>query len=275
MLGACGTRPSGSIVVGRPLIVFVGSRIVLKVEGPLLRLPTEAEIASQIDLGTHPNTVRAEVPGAAGNLPTVGLPDQEWEPTGDLRLEGLRVAYHRLAPVDFRAAGTARQHVEWLRTHRFCGACGAETRRDPSHPSLTCTACGQHHFPRVAPAVIVLVQRDAHALLGRSHRFPEGVYSTLAGFVEAGESLEECIHREIEEEVGVTVGNLRYFGSQPHPFPNSLMVGFVADWVSGDIRIDDNELADAQWFHRGALPGLPHRMSIAHALIQDFVDRTK
>ncbi len=140
---------------------------------------------------------------------------------------------------------------------------------------MACTACGQLHFPRIAPAVIVLVQRGREALLARSPRFPPGVYSTLAGFVEPGESLEECVHREIEEEVGVRVENVRYFGSQSHPFPHSLMVGFVADWRSGEIRVDPAEIEDARWFGFDALPRLPHRMSIARALIEDFDARAR
>jgi NAD+ diphosphatase len=139
---------------------------------------------------------------------------------------------------------------------------------------MRCPGCGQLHFPRVAPAVIVLVQRGREILLGRSPHFSPGVYSTLAGFVEPGESLEECVHREIAEEVGVRVTDLRYFGSQPHPFPNSLMVGFVADWLEGEIQIDPREIEDARWFDRESLPELPHPMSIARALIEDFVRRT-
>jgi NAD+ diphosphatase len=143
----------------------------------------------------------------------------------------------------------------------------------PEHEAMECSACGQLHFARVAPAVIVLVERGPEMLLGRSPHFAEGVYSTLAGFVEPGESLEECVHREIEEEVGVRVTHLRYFGSQPHPFPNSLMVGFLADWLSGEIRIDPLEIEDARWFTRSDLPSLPHPMSIARRLIEDFLRR--
>jgi NAD+ diphosphatase len=121
--------------------------------------------------------------------------------------------------------------------------------------------------------VIVLIQREREALLGRSPHFTRGVYSTLAGFVEPGESLEECVHREIFEEVGVRVTNLRYFGSQPHPFPHSLMVGFVADWASGEIRLDPDEMEDARWFTPETIPELPHPMSIARALIEDFIER--
>jgi NAD+ diphosphatase len=189
------------------------------------------------------------------------------------RLDGLRGAFHALDEEDFRAAGAARQRVEWYLTHRFCSRCGARNEPHSDQAAMACPSCRQMHFPRVAPAVIVLVQRGHEALLGRSPHFTPGVYSTLAGFVEPGETLEECVHREIEEEVGVRVGNLRYFASQPHPFPNSLMVGFVAEWTSGEIRVDPSEIEDARWFRYDDLPELPHAMSIARALIEDFVRR--
>jgi len=254
-------------------LAFVGSRIILRIEGTGLRLPRLDELvdavgADELRAARVPSGLDARDGGDA-----FGLADDHPLPDG-FRLDGLRVAYHALDESDFRAAGTARQRVEWYRTHRFCSHCGTATERDPVHESMTCPSCGQRHFPRVAPAVIVLVQRDQEVLLGRSPHFTAGVYSTLAGFVEPGESLEECVHREIEEEVGVRVGNLRYFGSQPHPFPNSLMVGFVADWLDGDIRIDPEEIEDARWFARDELPDVPHPMSIAHALIEDFIDRT-
>jgi len=256
------------------VFAFVGTRLVLRVTPTQPRLPTLAELtevlgAESLEAGRIPGTVRSP----DGPIPAIGLDESVELPDG-FRLDGLRVAYHSLAAVDFRAAGTARQKVEWYRTHRFCSRCGSPNEVSPSGEAMVCPSCAQSHFPRVAPAVIVLVQRGPEALLGRSPHFTEGVYSTLAGFVEAGESLEECVHREIREEVGVTVTNLRYFGSQPHPFPNSLMVGFVADWAGGEIRIDHDEIEDARWFRSDALPDLPHPMSIARALVEDFVTRT-
>jgi len=199
----------------------------------------------------------------------------DFEAPDGFYLAGLRVAFHALSDEEFRAAGAARQRVEWHRTHLFCSVCGTANQMHADQEAMTCPACGHMHFARVTPAVIVLVQRGNEALLGRSHHFTEGVYSTLAGFVEPGETLEECIHREIEEEVGVRVENLRYFGSQPHPFPNSLMVGFVADWAAGEIQIDPAEIEDARWFRHDDLPELPHPMSIARALIEDFVRRVE
>jgi NAD+ diphosphatase len=174
----------------------------------------------------------------------------------------------------FVVAGTALQKVEWLRSHGFCSRCGHVTERHADHEALACTSCGRLHFPRLAPAVIVLIERDREMLLARSPTFPEGVYSTVAGFVEPGESLEQAVHREIREEVGVEVEDVRYFGSQPWPFPHSLMIGFVARWAGGDIRIDADEIEHARWFSADDLPKLPSSMSIARRLVDDFLTRT-
>lgn len=255
------------------VIAFMGSRLLLRSGSDGIRLPTLDEIHASFERHRlDSNRVDVHVRLRGTSIETFGFGEDEVVPDG-FRLDGLRVAYHALDREDFRAAGTARQKVEWHRTTRFCSRCGSPVERDEHHEAMRCMSCGQLHFPRVAPAVIVLVQRGRQALLGRSPRFKEGVYSTLAGFVEPGESLEECIHREIHEEVGVQVTNVRYFGSQPHPFPHSLMVGFVADWRDGEIRIDEDEIEDARWFGPGELPELPHPMSIARALIEDFVRR--
>lgn len=256
-------------------IAFAGSQVLLRQASGGLRLPTHDELHR--DVGSRrleAAAVPTQISRSGGrSLFTFALADDFAAPDG-YRLEGLRDAYHGLSREEFRAAGTARQKVVWHSTHRFCSRCGAVNELHEHHEAMACPACGQLHFARVAPAVIVLVQRGREALLGRSPRFREGVYSTLAGFVEPGETLEECVHREILEEVGVLVTNLRYFGSQPHPFPNSLMIGFTADWLSGEIRADPTEIEAARWFTRDDLPDLPHEMSIARALIEDFRART-
>lgn len=171
----------------------------------------------------------------------------------------------------FLKAGRAKQIVEWNRTHRFCGRCGAETVPGPTEFAKECPRCGMIFYPRLSPAAIVLVRRGDEVLLARSPGFPPGMYSVLAGFVEPGESIEETISREIYEEVGVEVANVRYFGSQPWPFPNSLMLGFIADYASGELRIDPAEIEDAGWYPVGDLPTLPPRVSIARAMIDVFV----
>jgi len=256
-------------------IAVAGSRILLRTAEGEARLPTGAELAAALAPAALPDFAVPVSIGPPGDATAVYALPEGFEPPAGFALEGLRSAYGILPESHFRAAGTARQKVDWYRTHAFCSRCGAPTERAEAHEAMACPSCGQLHFARIAPAAIVLVQRGDEALLARSPRFTPGVYSTLAGFVEPGESLEECVHREIEEEVGVLVENLRYFGSQPHPFPHSLMVGFVADWRAGDICIDPTEIEDARWFRRDALPVLPHPMSIARALIEDFVRRTE
>ena len=171
-------------------------------------------------------------------------------------------------------AGRAVQLVEWVRTHRFCGRCGSPTQEAPGERARRCPSCGLLAFPRLAPAIITLVERDdGRALLGRNARWPTSMYSCLAGFVEPGETLEEAVRREVFEEVGVHVGETRYRRSQPWPFPHSLMVGFSATYEGGDIVCDETEIADAQWFSPGELPLLPGSISIARWLIDDWISR--
>ncbi len=171
-------------------------------------------------------------------------------------------------------AGRAVQVVAWGREHRFCGACGTRTSAVPGRRAVRCPTCQLESFPRLSPAIIVAVERGNEILLARSPHFPEGVHSTLAGFVDPGESVEEAVHREVHEEVGLAITNVRYFASQPWPFPNSLMLGFVADWASGEIDIDGEEIVSADFFAADALPPtFPGRISISQWLLADFLRR--
>ena len=172
------------------------------------------------------------------------------------------------------AAGRAVQLVDWNRNHRYCGRCGAPTEVAAGERARHCPDCGLHAFPRLAPAIITLVRRDdGRALLARNARWPTAMYSCLAGFVEPGESVEDAVRREVREEVGIEVGDLRYFGSQPWPFPHSLMLGFHARYSGGDIEVDGEEIAEALWFAPDELPEIPGRISIARKLIDDWADR--
>ena len=171
----------------------------------------------------------------------------------------------------FALAGRAVQIVEWDRTHRYCGGCGTQTEPAEGERARRCPACGLTAFPRVAPAVIVRITRDDEILLAHGRRFPAAFYSVLAGFVDPGESLEECVAREVREEVGIDVRNLRYFGSQPWPFPHSLMVGFTAEYAGGELEVDPTEIVEARWFRRHELPQIPPSLSIARRLIDSWI----
>ena len=191
----------------------------------------------------------------------------------DTEASPMRQLFGQLTDEEFGIAGRALAITTWDRDHRYCGRCGAETVRSVKERTRTCTRCETPAYPRLSPAVIVLVERDGQCLLARNARTKMPFYSTLAGFVEVGESLEACVHREIREEAGITVRDVRYFASQPWPFTNSLMIGFTATWAAGEIQADPEEIADARWWRPGELPLIPPKLSIAHDLIMDFVRR--
>ncbi|MFO7709442.1 MAG: NAD(+) diphosphatase [Desulfobacterales bacterium] len=185
--------------------------------------------------------------------------------------KGLRGLFGLIEEELVWAAGRAGQLVHWHCNHRFCGTCGKPTEDHPAERAKICPGCGLINHPRVSPAVIVAVVRDRRLLLAHSPRFPSKFYSVIAGFVEPGETLEECVRREVLEEVGIRVDNIRYFGSQPWPFPDSLMVAFTAEYAAGEIRVNPAEIADAGWFPAEALPQIPPPISIARRLIDWFV----
>jgi NAD+ diphosphatase len=202
----------------------------------------------------------------------VELPKGITLPDG-MALEGLRHLYGLLDEDLFWVAARAVQIVDWDRTHQFCGQCGTELRTKTTERAKECSQCGLLHFPRLAPAIIVLVEHGRELLLARSRHFPSNMYSVLAGFVEPGESLEEAVVREIKEEVGLDIKDIRYFGSQPWPFPHSLMIGFTATYAGGEISLEDSEIEDAGWFTVDNLPTIPGKISIARKLIDWFLTK--
>ncbi len=190
--------------------------------------------------------------------------------------KNLRSLYSQLDEQTFWLAGRAVQIIDWDQTSRYCGRCGRETTAQTHDRSKICPDCGLTIYPVLAPAVIVRIQRNTLAgpeiLLARATRFPTSMFSVLAGFVEPGESLEECVEREIFEEVSLTVKNISYFGSQPWPFPHSLMIGFTAEYEAGEVAPDPGELAEAGWFSADTLPGIPPPPSIANRLILSWLE---
>lgn len=184
-----------------------------------------------------------------------------------LQAHGLRAPEPKLPPDLVSLAGIGQMILHWERTSHHCGDCGELLFRLPGEWGKECAGCGNHHFPRIHPCVIGLVVRDEHILLARKPEWVPARYSLVAGFVEFGESLEEAMAREVLEETGIEIGNIRYLGSQSWPFPSQLMCGFVADYRAGEIELRDGELADADWFSLERLPALPPSRSIARHII--------
>ena len=198
---------------------------------------------------------------------------EEAEAPAGMAFQGLRALYGRLEERRYALAGRAAQIVAWDRDHQFCGRCGTASEPVPGERAKRCPRCGLTSFPRLSPAVIVLIERGETILLARGRQFPEGFYGIIAGFVEPGESLEEAVRREVREEVGLEIAEVRYFGSQPWPYPHALMIGFTAAHAGGELRLDERELAEAGWFGVDDLPRVPPKLSIARRLIDAWAAR--
>jgi NAD+ diphosphatase len=203
----------------------------------------------------------------AAEIPAGAIPPDGWRPSPVRELSG-EVPENEMA-----LASYAVRILDYDRSNAFCGRCGAETRSLTTERARICRSCSRIIYPRISPAIIVLIKKGDEILLARSPRFPPGVFSVIAGFNEPGENLEQTVHREVGEEVGITVRNLRYFGSEPWPFPDSLMIGFVADYAGGEIRIDNHEIEAASWFTQDTLPPFPSKTSISRALIDAWTRR--
>lgn len=193
------------------------------------------------------------------------------ENTGHYHLYPLRQSYYILDKETYMLAGKCREMLYWNENTKFCGACGGKMEW-ASDISKRCRNCNKEIWPQIAPAIIVLIRKGDKALLAKSRNFKRDFYSLIAGFVETGESLEDAVKREVMEETGLTIKDIRYFDSQPWPYPNSLMVGFTANYHSGDIILQKEELLDAQWFDASHLPNLPEKLSIARRLIDSWLD---
>lgn len=235
-----------------------------------MAIPSYAQLAA-LGLELDMETYLGDLDGA--DLVAWELSERAEEFPDGWELAGLRSIYGSVDDQLFALAGRAVQLLEWRRNHRFCGRCGEPTDLVDGDRATRCPGCGLFNYPRLSPAVIMTVEREGAVLLAHGVNFAPGVYSCVAGFVEPGESLEEAVAREVREEVGIEVGEVRYFGSQPWPFPNSLMIGFNARYASGEIVLEDAEIGDANWFTPDDLPLLPGKISIARRLIDDWLER--
>ena len=270
-------------------LIFQGYRLLVVKEGAEGRvgLPHRPDGASGLEtavldlplLGSH---YLGYTEGAAGETAvshyiTAAVADDTDPPEG-MGFYGLRQLYGRLPEAYFNIAGRAVQIVDWDRTHQFCGRCATPMTQQRHERAKKCPTCGLIAYPRLSPAIIVAIVRQfedgPRLLLARSHRHPSGMYSVLAGFVEPGETLETAVQREVKEEVGLDITNIRYFGSQPWPFPNSLMLAFTADYADGDIQLEEEEIADANWYTPDNMPLIPPSISIARSLIDWYISNT-
>lgn len=245
-------------------VLFSGNDIILRRSGKSVRLPRLQELL--LDINTpimHIGTIDGD------NCCTLAM-DLEATPQGCKRIN-FRQALKLMSDTEVAAANRARQLLQWDKEHRFCGHCGKPTQMSTHDTSKVCKDCGARFYPRIMPAIIVLVRKGDRILLAHNHKFREGLYSLVAGFVEAGENLEEAVAREVFEETNIKIKNIKYFSSQSWPFPQSLMLGFTAEYDSGELKPDGHELTDAQWFSKEELPLLPSHGSISRKIIDCFL----
>lgn len=246
-------------------IIRCDGKLLMEERGGMLRLPSHVPQGIEAVLGSLTFSIYADdiVYSARDMALTTG------ELPSATTLYGLREAYPRMDENEYRAAGKAMELMHWDSCSRFCGSCGAPMTRS-TEISKFCPRCGREVFAQVSPAIIVLVRRGDEALLVHARNFSRPFFGLVAGFVETGESLEECVRREVMEETSLRVKNIRYAGSQPWPYPNSLMLGFTADYDSGELRFADGELSEGGFFGVDNLPLLPPPPSIARRLIDEW-----
>ena len=245
------------------------------VENPSkIQLPIEAELSRFAESKRwFANRFETYI-GRINNQPcyVIEVADTEIKPEFDNVWRKLRDLLVEIDSDWFSVFARANQTVNWVARSQFCGVCGGKTRRSKHDIAAVCTQCDARFYPHIAPCVIGLVIRGNQCLLSRSHRMQHGYYSTLAGFVEMGENAEESFVREVKEEVGIDITNLRYFGSQAWPFPGQLMIGFIADYLDGEIVLDENEMEDAQWYTKENMPLIPPPQTISGKIIRAFIN---
>jgi NAD+ diphosphatase len=248
---------------------FSSSRLLAKEDKSKFSVPILKNLS---DLQLTP--IRTQYLGIFEGLPchSAELPPDIQAPSG-LTFTDLRPLYFGIDEDIFLLAGRALQIMAWDQTHQFCGRCGQRTESIPGEMAKTCPVCKFMSYPRISPAVIVAVLKDDKILLTRYAQFRGNMRTIIAGFLEPGETLEECVRREVLEEVGLRVKNIKYFGNQPWPFPNSLMIGFTAHYAGGEIKVDGKEIAEADWYTADHTPDVPPKMSISREIIDWFIEQ--
>lgn len=245
--------------------IFKNNQLALSPEGSVPELPTNHSLQKALNRSIYLGTLDGQ-PCYAGELQTELEPSWEWCE--------FRTLYGHISEKLYSLIGHASQIVTWDRAHQFCPTCGAATHPSEQEKCKICPNCGYRSYPRISPSIIVSVTRGDELLMLRSPHFPEGLFSVVAGFVDAGETLEAAVIREVWEETGIRIKNIRYHSNQPWSFPHSLMVGFTAEYASGTLTPCPIEVEAAGWYTAETMPTLPSRSAIARNLIDDFIAAT-
>lgn len=251
--------------------LFDKRRLLVKFSNDKVSIPT-AEDIKVLGLQTEPSLYLGTLDN---HLCFTGYLDSHIELPDQFRFEELRSLFGQIDDYSYLLSGRAVHILDWYQNHRYCGKCGTLNDDKADERAKICPSCGTIVYPTICPAIIVAVEKGDSILLAHAAHFANNMYSVIAGFVEPGETLEDCVKREIKEEVGLEVKNIQYFGSQPWPYPNSLMIGFTAEYVSGNITIDQKEIDDAGWFTVHNLPQLPKSISISRSLIDEFIKKNQ
>ncbi len=253
--------------------VFEGTRLMIKVidnNSEKISIPVYSDIKGHKDLIRNILYI-GKYKGRYCYASEIEASDREQnEESQQFVFEELRALAIVLDEKIFHAAGRAAQLINWDKDHKFCGRCGAVMKNKKDERAKICPQCNLHSYPGISPAVIVAVKNENKLLLAHNRNFKTGLYSLVAGFVEPGETFEESVKREVFEEVGVKVKNIKYFGSQPWPFPNSLMIGFTAEYAVGEVKADGIEIEHADWYEINNLPLIPAKGSVARKIIDSW-----
>ncbi|WP_406661436.1 NAD(+) diphosphatase [Methanolobus sp. ZRKC3] len=248
---------------------FMGRSLLLICENNSLRLPLTEDLEN-IDA----NIIGKQYLGEYGECSCFSFELEHSSFENDsVRFHELRKLTGILDDPIASLAARAVHVMEWDRKTRFCGFCGSKTEQRANERAKECPECGLLFFPKISPAIIVMIEKEDKLLMARSPYFPEGIYGLIAGFVEPGESIEEAVVREVYEEVGISIKDIEYFGSQPWPYPDSLMIRFTAKYSGGEICIDNVEIEDAGWFTMDEMPSVPGTSSISGQLVEYFLQK--
>lgn len=263
--------PEGSDSSEAIWFIFAGNKLLVKLDGEKAALPRFVNPAAS-GIGI----IRSQYLGTLGGVHCYSgeASDGSFAPAG-MEFRELRPLFGVLEDDEFLLAGRAIQIVAWDSANRYCSRCGSPVGSLPGERAKKCPECGLVKYPQICPAIIVAVIKDSKILLAHSRNFKPGYYGVISGFVEPGETFEECVRREVMEEVAITVKNIKYFKSQPWPFPNSLMVAFTAEYAGGELRPDGVEILDAGWYGEGEFPAVPANYSVARQLIDWFCEQKK